>query len=486
MIKILNLHVPMPVVLLGIVDAVVLYLAIAGGLAFSYAPDTVVLSFFADGYAQPKLIFIFFSLITFFVIGAYSRSFLTNMKLGLLALVIAHVIILSVLSMAFYVFPSVQIWLSALLPALMLSFVGVFLTHLIFDRVVGIRIFKRNLLVLGAGPSARKVAHAAMRSPYLICVGFLPMEGAKVAIPETEILSDARPLVDLAKHYKVDEIVVAVEERRNRLATEPLLHCRLNGINVSEMSSFIEREEGHVEVDGLYPSWMIFCDGFNFAKSVQRGVKRIFDIAISLILCVPAFPSVALAALAIRLSSRGPIFYGQSRVGMNGEEFRIWKLRSMTVDAEGDGVPRWASPRDDRTTAVGRVLRRTRLDELPQLWNVLRGDMSFIGPRPERPEFVQQLTAQIPYYKYRHTVKPGISGWAQINYPYGASVQDAMEKLKYDLYYVKNYSLALDFIVLLQTFRVIIWPVAGTRHPVYAKDDVDPASVSGAGTSLSD
>jgi len=480
MIKFLHIYLPVPVILLGIVDVVALYLAIAGGLALSYAPETVFLSFFSDEFAPQKIAFILICSTSLFVIGAYSRTFLTDMKMALLAIIIAHFMTLAVLSITFYAFPDLQIWRSALIPGLLLSVVGVFLVHVIFDRIIGTRIFKRNLLVLGLGPLARKVADVAERSPYLTCVGFVPSGEAKIAAPDAEILREDRSLLELTKDYKIDEVVVAVEERRDRLETEQLLLCRLNGVQVSQHSSFIERQEGHVEIDGLYPSWMIFGPGFSSATPGQRTAKRAFDFVISLLLLGLTLPIMIATALAVRISGRGPIFYRQGRVGLNGADFTIWKFRSMAVEAETDGVARWASPDDARTTVVGRVLRRLRLDELPQLWNVLRGDMSFIGPRPERPDFVRQLVAQIPYYDCRHIVKPGISGWAQINFPYGATFEDAKEKLKYDLYYIKNYSLALDFVVLLQTLRVIIWPIKGTRQLAAETSESDAGHASEA------
>ena len=463
MVRFLNMHVPMPVILLGIMDVVIIYFSIAGSLAMSYAPDSVLFSFFADGYALQKIVFVSITFMSLFVIGAYSRAFLTNMKMGLVAILVGHFISLAVLSITFYVYQDLRIWIRALLPGLSLSLIGIFVIHLLFDRIVGTRIFKRNLLVVGAGPLARKVATVADHSPYLTCIGFVPLGDGKVTVPDAQVLRDARPLVELARRHKVDEIVVAMEERRNQLGTEQLLECRLNGIQVSEPSSFIEREEGRVEVDGLYPSWMIFGPGFNSVSTDQRIAKRLFDFVTSSILLTFFMPLMILIALAIWAGGGGPALYRQDRVGLNGRIFTIWKFRSMHPEAESDGVARWASSSDARVTLLGRLLRRFRMDELPQLWNVLKGDMSFIGPRPERPEFVRQLTAQIPYYDCRHIVKPGISGWAQINFPYGASFKDAKEKLNYDLYYIKNYSLALDFLVLLQTARVIIWPTRGTR-----------------------
>ncbi len=463
MVRLLNLHVPMPVIVLGILDVMIVYFSIAGGLALSYAPDSVLFSFFADDYALQKIVFISITLMSLFVVGAYSRAFLTDMKMGLVAIIVGHFIALAVLSIAFYVYQDVRIWIRALVPGLSLSLVGVFVVHLVFDRIIGTRIFKRNLLIIGSGSLARNVAEVAERSPYLTCIGFLSLGDAKVTVPDAQVLRDTRTLVEIARHHKVDEIVVAVEERRQKLQTEQLLECRLNGIQISEPSGFFERQEGRVEVDGLYPSWMIFGPGFNSVTTEQRIAKRLFDFLTSSLLLVFFAPLMILIALAIGASGGGPILYRQDRVGLNGRLFTIWKYRSMRLEAESDGVARWSSSNDARVTVLGSLLRRFRMDELPQLWNVLKGEMSFIGPRPERPEFVRQLETQIPYYDYRHIVKPGISGWAQINLPYGASFKDAKEKLNYDLYYVKNYSLALDFLVLLQTARVIIWPTKSTR-----------------------
>jgi sugar transferase (PEP-CTERM system associated) len=463
MVKFFSIHVRMPVILLGMLDALVVYYSIAGALAWSYAPETVLFSFFAGGYALQKIVFVSITLMSLFVVGVYTRAFLTDMKMGLVAIIVGHFIALAVLSLAFYVYQDARIWIRALAPGLILSLVGVFVAHLIFDRIVGTHIFNRNLLVIGTGPLARKIAAVADHSPYLTCIGFLPLGDMRVTVPDTQILRDARPLAELARQYKVAEIVVALEERRNQLKTEQLLACRLNGIQVSEPSSFVERQEGRVEVDGLYPSWMIFGPGFNSVSTGQRIAKRLFDVLTSLVLLAHVLPLMVLTALAIWASGNGSVLYRQDRVGRNGRIFTILKFRSMHLEAESDGVARWSSSDDARVTLLGRILRRFRVDELPQLWNVLKGDMSFIGPRPERPEFVRQLVAEIPYYNYRHIVKPGISGWAQINFPYGATIKDAKEKLNYDLYYIKNYSLALDLLVLMQTARVILWPTKGTR-----------------------
>jgi len=240
------------------------------------------------------------------------------------------------------------------------------------------------------------------------------------------------------------------------LPVSELLECKLRGINVIELSSFFERENGQLQLESLNASWIILSEGFKQGLA-RDTIKRIFDLVVSLVIMLISLPAMALTALAIYLESGGPILYRQERVGQHGKPFTIMKFRSMRSDAEQDGKPRWANKDDVRITRTGRFIRRVRLDELPQLFNVFMGHMSFVGPRPERPYFVDELTRQIPYYNSRHTVKPGITGWAQVCYAYGASVEDAVEKLQYDLYYVKNHTLFLDMMVLFQTVQVVLW-----------------------------
>jgi sugar transferase (PEP-CTERM system associated) len=260
-----------------------------------------------------------------------------------------------------------------------------------------------------------------------------------------------------ARELEVDEIVIAMDDRRREFPVRELLDCRLNGIEVIDIVSFLERETGRVHVDVLNPSWIIFAAGFR-RDALRQASKRAFDLLASLALVLLTWPFMLLTAIAIMFEDgpRAPLLYRQRRVGLDGKDFHVLKFRSMRVDAEGDGKARWATGSDDRVTRVGRVIRKVRIDELPQIFNVLRGDMSFVGPRPERPEFVSQLAESIPYYEERHCAKPGITGWAQICYPYGASEKDSLEKLQYDLYYVKNQSLLFDLMILLQTVEVVL------------------------------
>ena len=286
----------------------------------------------------------------------------------------------------------------------------------------------------------------------------MPLSDESVQIDENRDIWGNLRLADLAKEQEVEEIVVALDNRRRGMPVNALLDCKLAGIAVTEYSTFWERETGRVDLDALHPSWLIFSDGF-VGGLMQTISKRGLDLLASLAILVWTFPLLIVTAIAVRVESRGPILYLQERVGLLGKPFNVMKFRSMSTDAEKDGVPKWAAVNDSRVTTVGRIIRKSRIDEIPQVLNVFNGEMSLIGPRPERPFFVDKLREVIPHYAERHRVKPGISGWAQLNYPYGASDEDAVQKFQFDLYYVKNYSLFLDLLVLVQTVRVVLWPV---------------------------
>jgi sugar transferase (PEP-CTERM system associated) len=275
-------------------------------------------------------------------------------------------------------------------------------------------------------------------------------------VPTNLILGRERSLTDTAISLKADEIVVALSERRGgAMPLRELLDCKLQGIRVLDLASHFEQTLGQIRLDSLYAGWLIFGDGFR-QGTMRTVVKRIFDIVCALILILLALPMMAIAAIAIVIENGFPILYRQERVGLNGRLFKVIKFRSMRRDAEKDGKPVWATKQDDRVTRVGKIIRKLRIDELPQLFSVLKGDMSLVGPRPERPFFVDQLTKEIPFYAVRHSVKPGVTGWAQVRYHYGATVEDSAEKLQYDLYYVKNHSLFLDILVLFETIGVVL------------------------------
>ena len=314
----------------------------------------------------------------------------------------------------------------------------------------------RRVIVLGTGPEAQ-VVEKSLRADDFRVVGFYPVRGDAVTkVPHSRLVPTDVSLVDTIRKLKVNEIIVAVGERRGgAMPLNELLECKLAGVRVLDVSSYFERALGQVHLDSLRASWLIFGDGFRQGV-IRTFIKRVFDIVVAAILLVLALPVMLVTALVILMEGGFPIFYQQERVGRAGRVFRVTKFRSMRQDAEGDGTPRWAASNDDRITRVGRFIRKYRIDELPQLLNVLKGDMSLVGPRPERPFFVDQLTQSIPFYAARHSVKPGLTGWAQVRYHYGATLDDAANKLQFDLYYVKNHTLFLDLVVLFETVVVVV------------------------------
>jgi sugar transferase (PEP-CTERM system associated) len=315
-----------------------------------------------------------------------------------------------------------------------------------------------RILVLGTGPVAKQVSESLLASdPHARIVGFFPSPNERDhAVPQGQILAATSSLAAAAARAGVDEVIVALSERRSgSMSLRDLLDCKINGIRVSDISTHFEKRLGQIRLDYVNAGWLIFGEGFN-QGFLRTAVKRAFDIVCAAILLVVTLPLMMITMLLIAAESRGPIFYRQQRVGLNGKNFDVIKFRSMRSDAEGDGNPRWAQAGDDRVTRVGRFIRRVRIDELPQLFNVFKGEMSMVGPRPERPFFVDSLTKDIPYYAIRHSVKPGVTGWAQVRYEYGATVEDAKQKLQYDLYYVKNHTLFLDLLIMFETVSVVL------------------------------
>jgi sugar transferase (PEP-CTERM system associated) len=338
------------------------------------------------------------------------------------------------------------------------SFVLVGSTRAATWRWLDSEVFRRQVLVYGAGDRAAallKLRRQSDRRGFNI-VAFVPAGGDSHTFQDGRVTALDRSIIDFAKRHAIDEIVVAMDDRRGGFPIAELLECKFAGIAVIDLLSFLERETGRVTVELLNPSWLIFSEGF---RSTARSelASGVLDVCVALALLIVTSPVMLMAAVAILLEDGRPILYRQQRVGFLGKTFTVYKFRSMIKDAEADGTPQWAGAEDRRVTRTGRLIRKLRIDELPQLFNVLRGDMSLVGPRPERPEFVERLSATIPYYHERHVVKPGLTGWAQLCYPYGSSDRDALQKLQYDLYYIKHKSLIFNFMVLLQTAEVVLW-----------------------------
>lgn len=392
--------------------------------------------------------------------GLYNARLRSRLS-GLLARVAASVLFGAIaFAVLLYLVPSLYVGQGVFLSAIVLALAASALVRIVFERLVDEELFKRRVLVYGAGARAGSIAQLRRRSDRrgFTIVGFIPAEGDDPSAVQGRTVEAESDLLSLCRHQRVDEIVVAMDDRRRRFPMDQLLECRLEGVDITELVTFLERETGKVRLDVLNPSWMIFADGFKQGR-IHNTLERAFDVIASLILLAAALPVMLLTAFAIKLTEgpRASIFYRQVRVGQYGRPFMLLKFRSMREDAERDGKPQWAQKNDSRVTPIGSFIRLTRIDELPQILNVLKGEMSFVGPRPERPEFVEQLNERIPYYRERHSIKPGITGWAQLCYPYGSSEQDAAEKLQYDLFYVKNHSLLFYLAILLQTVEVIVW-----------------------------
>ncbi|AIT81751.1 MULTISPECIES: TIGR03013 family XrtA/PEP-CTERM system glycosyltransferase [Novosphingobium] len=390
-------------------------------------------------------------------VGVYGTDALRSMRFAAARLLVA--ISLGVIALSFVDFLAAgqHFWRSTLAYSMGIAILLLILNRLLLSGILGTSAFRRRVLVLGAGARAQRLRQLGERPESgFVIVGYIAMSEAHPVVEEAIARGAIHNLTRYVENLGVSEVVLALEERRNALPLKDLLRIKTAGVHVNEFSSFLERETGRVDLDTVNPSWLIFSDGFSSGRMISSAAKRLFDIGASALLLTLTAPVIVLFAIIVKIDSKGPAFYRQSRVGLFGQSFNVIKLRSMRTDAEAAGA-QWASKDDPRVTRVGKFIRLTRIDELPQAWTVLKGEMSFVGPRPERPEFVADLEEQLPFYAERHMVKPGITGWAQINYPYGASIEDSRNKLEYDLYYAKNYTPFLDLLIILQTLRVVLW-----------------------------
>jgi len=457
MFRVFRHYIPKSLLLLGVIEAILLGASLVGALYLRYWMIEIEAPHLSR--QIPEIcFFIIINLVVMLALGLYQRGTCLELKVVTGRLLVSFALSFVLMSVVFYAYPTIQIWRSVFLIAVQFSFVAILIVRAIYSGYSDHTRFKRRVLVLGAGSRAKSMLSLQSNdiSEGYLCVAFLRMNKDENAIADAYDFQDIVSLVDYARELGIDEIVIATEERRGKLPVKDLLTCRLSGVSVLDYSTFVERETGQVDLGSLNPSWLIFSDGF-IGGNIDHALKRSFDVIVSVIIVTFSAPILAITAVVMLVIDPGPIFYRQQRIGLHGKPFNIIKFRSMSVDAERGG-PQWAGQNDPRITPVGRIIRATRIDEIPQVLNVLKGDMSFVGPRPERGVFVDALTEEIPYYSERHQVKPGITGWAQLNYPYGASAEDARKKLQYDLYYVKNYSIFLDLLIIIQTVRVVLWP----------------------------
>lgn len=452
---------PLNLLLLIVLEALILGTAIYGGVAARFADTGMPLPSDLEPLLPKAITFSLVMLGFMTASGLYDfESHSGGLRALLTRIGLSFGLGFVTMSLLFYFFPDLLLGRGAFMIAFGLALTGILASRILFVRWTQVGALKTRVLVLGTSSRAAHIETFLSRrggASSLQVVGYLPMGGCHHFVDHARIIDTTEPLPALVTRLQISQIILAVRDRREGgMPVSELLECKLQGIEIIELSSFFERQSGHLQLDSMNASWMILAEGFQQGM-LRDTVKRLFDLVISSMLLLISLPLMLITALLIKLESPGPILYRQERVGTGGKTFTILKFRSMRADAEHDGKPRWASLNDNRITLVGRFIRRTRIDELPQIFNVFLGDMSFVGPRPERPYFVQDLTQQIPYYGVRHTVKPGITGWAQVRYAYGSSVDDALHKLQYDLYYVKNHSLFLDLMILFQTVQVVLW-----------------------------
>jgi sugar transferase (PEP-CTERM system associated) len=445
-------------VLLGFIESLIFFVSMYAGILLSVSGDVTPVK--AIETCSPCAVLFAVSLsLPMVALGLYDKEIFRDFGTIVVRMTVGFVIGLILLALTIFVLPSLRIWSGAFAMAMVFAVGGMLGAHLLFLRLVNSEVLKRRILVLGTGDQAARIEALERdgQASCFVCVGYLWVNGLAPRIKASRIISPVNSLDDFVKGNKIEEIVIAVEDRRGRLPVSTLMECKLNGTAITDYQDFYERETGRVDLENLTPRSIIFFD-VPVSGQLQQVAKWVCDVALSLAFCIFMLPLITVTAVAIRLESRGPIFYRQERTGLCERPFMLLKFRSMRVDAEKDGVPKWASSNDPRITRVGAFIRRTRIDEIPQVINVLKGEMSLVGPRPERPFFVEKLSREVPLFDARFRVKPGITGWAQVKYSYTGSIEGAKQKLAYDLYYVKNHSFFLDLIIILQTVRVIFWP----------------------------
>ena len=451
MIRLFNVYYPIRTLVLLGGEALLVWTSFLIAAVWRHPEDSYVMLNYEGGYLKiltaTAAVLLFSHFFDLYEPGSWNARGELYFRLllvpGILALAIA------VLA---YVFPRVLMGNNSVVLGLLLVTVALFGWRMIYAWLVQKPYLRERVYVLGMGERAQRLVNGLrVRSELGIEVAGWSgnVEGA---LTREAIASH---LMELIHGRRVHRVIVAMADRRGTLPVMEMLQLRLNGIQIEEATSWLEKISGRIEVDNLYPSWLIFADGFRFSASFML-LRRVLAILASAVLLLLVLPVIPFVILAIKLDSRGPVLYRQRRVGLVGKVFSCYKFRTMRQDAEADTGATWALDDDPRITKVGKFLRTTRLDEIPQLWCVLKGDMSFIGPRPERPEFVEMLAQEIPFYGVRNAVRPGITGWAQVRYKYGNTIEDAKEKLQYDLYYIKNMSLGLDLMITFQTIKIVL------------------------------
>jgi sugar transferase (PEP-CTERM system associated) len=451
LIRLFNVYYPVRTLILLIGEALIIWTSFLLGAVFELREDSYLVLNYEGGYLKILGVTVLVLLCSHWL-DLYDTARLNTKGELYFRLLMVPGVLAFILAGIAYVRPDYLLGSGSSAVGLIILTVALFGWRLGFTWLVQLPILVERVYVLGTGERAQRVVQGLRQNPELgveIASWTGKMEGAVTRD------SVAAHLMDVVHKQKVHRVIVAMPDRRGTIPMQELLDLRMQGVKIEEATSWLEKISGKIEVENLYPSWLVFSEGFR-RSTAFIVVRRVISVIISLIGLICSLPLFPLIMLAIRLDSKGPVFYAQTRIGKAGRVFKVVKFRTMRQDAEAASGPKWAGDNDPRVTRVGKFLRSSRLDEIPQLWCVLKGDMAFVGPRPERPEFIEQLSKEIPYYGVRHMVRPGLTGWAQVKYKYGSTVEDAREKLQYDLFYIKNASIGLDLLIIFQTVKTVL------------------------------
>ena len=464
-LRFFKMHLRVPFLLLALMEFIVCVVAVYVAVYVRFDGRLSEADLLRYNIQSPVLTAVLFGLVmpmTMMAMGLYQSRFRGGVMGVFLRSISGFIAGGVILAIFYYVIPDLYLGRGIFAIAVIVAFFMVGTIRPLFFYYVDRDLLKIRVLVYGTGDTAasirKRLRRRVDRRGFSI-VGYIkPSSDSRIEVEPGLVLERPESLLEYCIENDIDEIVVAMDEKRNSKPLDALLRCKINGIEISDILGFFEREQGKIPLDIMRPDWLIYSDGFE--RSALKGVmKRAFDIIASALIIAITLPFMLFAIIAIKIEDgwKAPVIYQQDRVGLLGQSFAVLKFRSMSVNAEKAGVAQWATKNDSRVTKVGAFMRTTRIDELPQILNVLRGDMSFVGPRPERPQFVEALGNQIPYYHERHAVKPGITGWAQVCYPYGASINDSIQKQEFDLYYIKNHTIFLDILILAQTAEVVLF-----------------------------
>jgi sugar transferase (PEP-CTERM system associated) len=449
-IRLFHVYYPVRTLILLVGEALVVYTSFFLGMALRHRDDLYVVLNYEGGYLRIVVVTLAVLMFSHWFDLYDPTHFTEKGEVYFRLLLVPSILALSLAAIGF-LFPRFLPGNSSALVGIVILTMALFSWRALYAWLAQQPYLRERVYVLGTGERAQRLVNG-LRARSELGIEVVGWSANLEATMTRD--SFASHLTGLLGGQNVHRVIVAISDRRGALPVQELLRLRLNGVKIEEATSWLEKISGRIEIEQLYPSWLIFAEGFRFRAGFQL-VRRLFSILASAILLILVLPVIPFVLLAIRLDSPGPVLYRQQRVGRGGRNFNCYKFRTMRQDAEADTGPTWADNDDPRITRIGKILRISRLDEIPQLWCVLKGDMAFVGPRPERPEFVRWLSEQIPYYSVRHAVRPGITGWAQVRYKYGNTLQDAREKLQYDLFYIKNASIGLDLLIMFQTIKIV-------------------------------